>query len=155
MIVPRLTFFTMNFVIRGYQVTKIFRSGHDRTSTSSARSPYYFRLQADVLSGSECRYCACPSPVPLLLAPPLVIHEKNWKCPDPQAPGFLVALQEHFHQPKFLCTPVGSPAVHAIDRHVLLRVLHFYLCFWFLLVSAAGFPVIPHSFFHFFLDTGF
>ena len=36
------------FVIRCDQVTKMFRSGHDCTNTSSARSPYYFRLQADI-----------------------------------------------------------------------------------------------------------
>ena len=30
-------------------------------------------------------------------------------------------------------------------------VLHFYFCFRFLLVYAAGFPVAPHSYFHFFL----
>ena len=48
MIVPRFTFFTENFVIRCDQVTKIFRSGHDCTSTSSARSPRYFHLRADI-----------------------------------------------------------------------------------------------------------
>ena len=69
MIVPRFNFLTEDFVICGYQVTKIFRSGHDCTSTSSARSP---RL-----------------PEPLLLATPLVIHEKNWQCLDPQAQVFL------------------------------------------------------------------
>ena len=48
MIVSRFNFYTKNFVIRSNQVTKIFRSGHDCTSTSSARSPCYFRLQADI-----------------------------------------------------------------------------------------------------------
>ena len=37
-----------NFVIRCYQVTEIFRSGHDCTSTSSARRNCYFRHQADI-----------------------------------------------------------------------------------------------------------
>ena len=46
--------FHENFVICSNQVTKIFRSGHDCTSTSSARSPRYFCL--------------------LLLATPLVIQ---------------------------------------------------------------------------------
>ena len=50
MIVPRFTFFTVKFVIRCDQVTNIFRSGHDCTSTSSARNPRYFRLQADIAS---------------------------------------------------------------------------------------------------------
>ena len=53
-------------------------------------------------SGSARRHCACPNLVPLLLATPLVIHEKNWKCLDPQASGLLVALLEHFHQPNSL-----------------------------------------------------
>ena len=48
MIVPRFTIFTENFVIRRNQVTRIFRSGHDSTSRSSARKPCYFRLQADI-----------------------------------------------------------------------------------------------------------
>ena len=48
MIVARFTSFTENFVIRCNQVTKSFRSGHDCTRTSSARSPRYFRLQTDI-----------------------------------------------------------------------------------------------------------
>ena len=47
-IVPRLTTFTANFVIRCDQVAKMFRSGHDCTSTSSAIRPCFFRLQADI-----------------------------------------------------------------------------------------------------------
>ena len=35
-------------MIRCHQVAKFFRFGHDCTSTSSARSPRYFRLQADI-----------------------------------------------------------------------------------------------------------
>ena len=46
-IVTRFTSFTESFVIRSDQVSNMFRSGHDCTSTSSARSPCYFRLQAD------------------------------------------------------------------------------------------------------------
>ena len=83
------------------------------------------------LSGSECRYCACQSPVPLLLATPLVIREKNWKCLDPQAQGFAVALKDYFYRPNSLRTPAANPASHAIDRSVLLRVLHFICVFCF------------------------
>ena len=36
-----------NFVIRCDQVTRMFRSGHDCTSTPSARSPCYWRLHAE------------------------------------------------------------------------------------------------------------
>ena len=133
---------TPNFVICSYQLTKIFLSGHDSTSTSSgpsgmttehlrpllddSRALHSFYRMCDVDKGScatvscgihqirpsycidetqrrsegdRCRLfssssrhhnlcpseCACrhdahPNPVPLLLATPLVIHEKNWKC---------------------------------------------------------------------------
>ena len=40
-----------------------------------------------------------PSPVPLLLATPLVLHEKNWKYLDIQAQGFLVALYRAERKP--------------------------------------------------------
>ena len=40
--------FTKNFLICSNQISEMFRSGHDCTSTSSARNPRYFRLQADV-----------------------------------------------------------------------------------------------------------
>ena len=42
------TSFMENIVIRSYQITNIFRSGHDCTSTSSARSSRYFCLEADI-----------------------------------------------------------------------------------------------------------
>ena len=61
----------------------------------------------------------------LLLATPLVIHDKNWMCLDPQATGLPVALLDFFHQQNSLWTPVASPASHAKDRSVLLRLLHF------------------------------
>ena len=50
MIVTRFTFFTENFrdlQLSSHQKKKI-RSGDDCTSASSARSPRYFRLQADL-----------------------------------------------------------------------------------------------------------
>ena len=49
----------------------------------------------------------------------------------------------------------ASPATHAIDRFVLLRVLHFSFLFRFLLAYAAGFPVALHSYFRFFLVLDF
>ena len=91
-------------------------------------------------SESACRDHAYPNPVPLFLAAPLVIHEKNWKYLDPQAQGFPKALKDYFHQPHFLWNPAASPAIHAIYRFVLLRVLHFYLCFRVLWVYAAVSP---------------
>ena len=100
MIVTRFTFFTENLVICSYQVTKNVRSGHDSANTSSARRPRYLCLQADiaiwvrevivdtVLARARFHFCSRLH---------LVIHEKNWKCLDPQAQGFSVALQEQFH----------------------------------------------------------
>ena len=78
MIVPRFTFFTENCVIRCNQVTKMFRSGHDCTSTSSAKSPCYFRRQADITIWVLRKvriYTAYPNPVPLLLGAPLEVHD--------------------------------------------------------------------------------
>ena len=58
--VPRFTFFTENFVICSNQITIMFRSGHDCTSASSARSPCYFRL---FVSFGKCVYTLClPEP---------------------------------------------------------------------------------------------
>ena len=81
------------------------------------------------LGPSESAYlhCAHPNLVSLLLAAPLVIHEKNWKCLDPLAQGFPVALKDYFHRPNSLWTPVVTSAIHAMHRFVLLRVLHFFL----------------------------
>ena len=45
MIVPRFTFFTLNFVICINQITGIFRSGHDYVNAFSKRNPCYFGLQ--------------------------------------------------------------------------------------------------------------
>ena len=60
---------------------------------------------------------------------------------DPWAPGFPVTLKDYFHRTNFLWTPVVSPASHAKDRFVLLRVPScLYFCFRFLSVYAAGFP---------------
>ena len=102
-----------------------------------------------------CRHYAYPNPVPLLLATPLLNHEKNLKCFGIHAQGFPMALMDYVHPPKSLWTPAANPAFHVIDRFVLLRVLHFYLCFWFLLVQASGFPGAPHSYFPLLSGTGF
>ena len=106
MIVPRFTFFTENFVIRCYQVTKMFRSGNDCTSTSSARRPLLFSSSSRChnLGPSESAFlhCAYPNPVPLLLAAPVEVHEITWKCLDFLALGFSKALLKYFHQPNSL-----------------------------------------------------
>ena len=90
-------------------------------------------------SKSACRHYAYPKLVPLSLETPLVIH---------------VALQDYVHRPNSLWTPAANLASHAIDRFVLLRVLH--VCvfgfFWFMLQV---FSVAPHSYFHLFRVLGF
>ena len=100
-------------------------------------------------SESVSRHYAYPNPVPRLLATPLVIHEKNWKCLDVQATGFPVALQEHFHQPNSTnsCSQSGKSCNSSLctsSSSLFLFVFGFY---WFL---QRGFPVTLHSYFHFF-----
>ena len=46
-------------------------------------------------SENACSHDAYPNPVPLLLAAPLVPHEKNWKCLDIHAQDFRVALKDY------------------------------------------------------------
>ena len=122
--------------------------------TSSARRPHYFRLQADiaigVLSESACRHCAYPGRVPLLLATPLVIHEKNWKCLDPQAQVFPMAPKEYFHRPKNSlnsCSQSGNSCKISLCTSWRPSFI-FYYCFRFLFVYASGFsrsssPALP------------
>ena len=87
-------------------------------------------------------HCAYPNPVPLLLAAPLEVHEMTRKCLDFPALGFPKALLKYFQQPISLRIPVAKQAIHAIYLFVLLRVPHFYFCFWFLWIHAAGLPML-------------
>ena len=48
-----------------------------------------------------------------------------------------MALKDNFHRPSF---SLNSPASHAIDRSVLLRVLHFYFVFSVSVDLCSGFP---------------
>ena len=129
MIVPWFTFLTENFVIRCDQVTPIVPLW--------ARLYQYVLCKKPLLFSSSSRYhnlgpsesafvhCACPNPVPLLLAAPLEVHEMIWKCLDFHALGFLKALLNYFHQPNSLWIPVANQAIHAICLLVLLRLHHF------------------------------
>ena len=65
------------------------------------------------LSGNEQRCCVYS--VPLLLAAPKVIHEKNWKH---------VEVLETFHQPIHPWTPVANPA-HLATHHSAIPRRHF------------------------------
>ena len=148
MIVPRLTVFTKNLLICSNQVTKMFRSGHDCTSTSSARSPCYFRLQADitiwvlrtvllhtVLTRTQFHFWRWLGSVLTFLTL-----------------GFSKALLKYNHQPNSSWIRVANHAIHAIYLVVLLLILHFYYCFRFLWIhAAAGLTEALHSYFQFFL----
>ena len=83
MMVPRFTFFTQNFLICNKQITEIFRSGPDCTSTSSARRTCFFlsssRNQNLGPAESAFLHCAYPNLVHLLLAAPLEFQEMTWK----------------------------------------------------------------------------
>ena len=145
MIFSWVTSFTKNFVISGLKITQIFRSGCDCTSTSSARSP-----QADVTISVygevSIDTVLTPSPVPLLLAAPLVIHVKGWESID---------VVELSYPPDSLWNPVAIPAHLATVHFVILRRFPFYLCLRFLLIHTTGFTVTPHSPCHFILLLDF
>ena len=55
------------------------------------------------------RVNACPNWVPLLLATPLLTHEKNWKCRDVQAPGVSVSTKISLNGPKAAGVSHDSP----------------------------------------------
>ena len=156
MIVPRLTVFTKNLLICSNQVTKMFRSGRDCTSTSSARSPCDFRLQADitiwvlrtvllytVLTRTQFHFCSR-----------LHWNFMRWlgSVLTFLALGFPKALLKYFHQPNSSWIRVANHAIHAIYLVVLLLIPHFCYCFRFLWIhAAAGLPEALHSYFQFFL----
>ena len=124
----------------------MFRSGHDCTSASSAKSPRYFRLQADItiwVLRSVCFFTACPNQVPLFLATPLEVHEMTWKCLPRGSKGLLSSTKISLNS----CRESGNSCNRSL---VLLRILHLYFCFRSLLFYVAGFPVAPHSYFHVF-----
>ena len=86
MIVPRFTFLTENFVICCHQVNvplwaQLYQHAFCKKPLLFSSSSRYHNLGP---SESAYIHCACPNPVPLLLATPLFIQEKNWKCLDVQ-----------------------------------------------------------------------
>ena len=84
--------FVSNFSVTYHKSPKMFRSGHDCTSTSSARSPCNFGSEADIAISAlrQVGKGAALTPIPLLLAALKVIHEKNWRR---------FGVLEHFHLP--------------------------------------------------------
>ena len=67
-----------------------------------------------------------------------------------QQNSFWYVLQRPVFIDQILWNPAASPAIHAMDRFVLPPIVYLYFGFRFLLVYAAGVPVAPHSYFHFF-----
>ena len=80
------------------------------------------------LSGREHKCCAYPSPIPLLLAPPLVIHEKNWKCLDVHATGFSMTLE------KLLSSFNFSEILQSVRQIMQQIALYFFVSFIFIFV---------------------
>ena len=107
MIVARFTFFTENLVISSYQVTKIFRSGHDCTSTSSARGPCYFRLQADITISvlRKVRMCIVLTRTGFHVCSRL--HGRSMRRTG-SASGLSEAFLKYFHRPNSPCCSQSS-----------------------------------------------
>ena len=155
MIVPRFTFFTKKFVICSDQVTKIFRSGHDCVSASSARCHCYFGLQAYFTIWVLRKVCIYTR-IRFHLCSRLHWMFMRWLG------NFLTSLL--WVSPRLcwstftnqiLTIPVANQAIHAIYFFVLLLISHFYFCFRFLWIHEAGLPEALHSYFHFFLVLDF
>ena len=68
------------------------------------------------------------TPVPLLLAAPVEVHETNWKCVHSSASGLPEALLKHFHQLNSPWIPEANQASHATYLFVLLRAPLFSWC---------------------------
>ena len=160
MIVPRFTSFTQNFVICSNQVTNMFRSGHDCTSTSSARSHCYF-WSSSVFhnvgpSESACRHFAHPNPVPLLLAAPLEVHEMACKYLDLSlGAGFPIGPKGLFSSTRISLNSCSQSGNSCDISLCTSSDSTFFFCFRFLWFHAAGFPEALHSYFHFFLVLDF
>ena len=114
----RFTFLTEDLVIRSWLITKMFRSGHDCTGASSARSPCDCHPQTEIAipvfrevskNVLFTRYHFCSRLQK-------VIHEKNWKCLD---------VLEHFHQPIHAWTLIANLA-HLATHHSVIVRRHFF-----------------------------
>ena len=127
----RFTFFTQNFLFCCDQITKIFRSGHDCTSTSSAWTPCCFLVHADITIWVLRKMRIYT----VLTRTRFHFHSRLhwkliWKCLDFRALGFpKTLLLKCFHRPNSLCNPEANQAIHAVHLFVLLRVPHFVLDF--------------------------
>ena len=159
MIGTRFTLLTEKFVICSCQNHQKFPLWVRLCQYDFCNKPLLFlsssRYHNSGPSESACRNCAYPNPVPLLLATPLEVQQMTWKCLDSSALGLPEALKDYVHRTNSTKIPVVNPAIHVINRFVLLRVLRFDFHFRFLLACAAGLTEAPRSYCHFFRGTVF
>ena len=137
---------------------KCSRSGHDCTSTCSARSDCYLRLQADITISvvRECENTRClPEPDSTFVRRSIGSSWNHLEVSWLPCSGFRQGSVEVSSSTKFSLNSWSHQAIHAIYLFVLFRILHVYFCFRFLWFHAAGLPEALHSYFHFFLALDF
>ena len=80
-------------------------------------------------SGSACRHYAYPNSVPLFARDSTGNSWEELEVSWLPCFGFPSGSKDYVHRPNSLWNPVASPASHAMDLFVLLRVPHFYFIF--------------------------
>ena len=129
-------------MIRFNQVTNIFRSGHDCTSTVFCKKTSFFQSSSRYhnLGPSEnaCRHNAYSNPVPLLLAAPLEVHEMTWKCFDFLALGFPKAMLKYLHRTNSLNS--CSQSSNSCERSLCTSSDSPFIFFMVSVDSCNGFP---------------
>ena len=131
MIVSRFTAFTENF-------TEHFRSGHDSTSASSARSPRNIR--------SFWKWVSI-----LCLPEPDTTFTRGSEADSPEELAGASLWAGTLSSTRFSQVILTILADHATGLPVSSHCLYFYLSVGFLLVHATGLPVLCYSYFHFLL----
>ena len=160
MIVTRFTSFTENFVICSYQVTKNVPLWARLYQHVFCKKPSYFlsssRYRNLGPSESACRHYAYPNPVPLLLATPLDNSWEGLAVSRSLGAGFPRGSEGLNSSTKFSlnsCSQSGNSCKRSLCTSS--RPSFLFCVFGFCRFHATGFPVAPHSCFHFFLGTGF
>ena len=146
-------------MIHSFQITRFSALGRTVPARilQEALVIFVFKQISQFWSFGKCvqTHCAYPNPVPLLLATPLVIHEKNWKCLDVHATGFHVALQELLSSTKFSLNSCGQSGESCNSSRCTSSSSSFLSGFSVFTGSGNGFPVTLRSYFHFFLLLDF
>ena len=112
MIVTRFTSFTENFFDLRLWSHQNFPLWTRLYQHVFCRKPSLFsslsRYRNVGPSECACRHYAYSNQVPLLLATPLLNHDKNWKCFGIHAQGFPMALKDYVHRLNSLWTPTSQ-----------------------------------------------